>query len=80
MDSSMTSLRMVMRAVDWESEKPSERRRWTNFRVSKWWSRGREAVVAKARTGLEGFERMDRRLSDEACRCIGLWREENGRG
>ncbi len=49
MDSSITSLRMVIMARDWASENPSSRRRCTNLRVSKWWSRGREGVVEKAR-------------------------------
>lgn len=50
---------MVIKAVDWASEKPSERSRCTNFRVSKWWSRGREGVVEKARREKEGWERSD---------------------
>ena len=38
-DSSITSERTSIMAFDWSSEKPSALRRWTNFRVSKWWSR-----------------------------------------
>ena len=38
-DSSITSERTSIMAFDCSSEKPSALRRWTNFRVSKWWSR-----------------------------------------
>ena len=54
-DSSMTSERTRIMAIAWGSEKPSSLRRWTNFRVSKWWSRGREAVLEKSL--VRGFAR-----------------------
>lgn len=38
MDSCTMSDRIRRSAVAWSSLNPSERRRWTNFRVSKWWS------------------------------------------
>lgn len=38
-DSSITSERTSIMAFDCSSEKPSALRRWTNLRVSKWWSR-----------------------------------------
>ena len=49
MDSSITSERTRIRAMACSSEKPSSRRRWTNFRVSKWWSLLRIGVLEKGR-------------------------------
>ena len=66
MDSSMTSDRTRIREWACSSLKPSDLRRETNFRVSKWWSRGSAGVLAKLRVGCWG--RRDLR-----CR---FWRSE----
>ena len=48
-DSSITEARTRIIATAWSSVKPSCWRRWTNFRVSKWWSFWGRGVVEKAR-------------------------------
>ena len=54
-DSSITSERTRIMAMACSSENPSSLRRWTNLRVSKWWSRYSWGVVWKVRrTGTEG--------------------------
>lgn len=62
MDSSITSDRTTIIARDCSSVKPSCWRRWTNFRVSKWWSLRLGVVAEKARRaawwiGVEGVVR-----------------------
>ena len=46
--SSMTSLSTFIIATAWGSVNPSSRNRWTNFRVSKWWSRDWRGVAWNA--------------------------------
>ena len=54
-------------AFDCSSEKPSALRRWTNFRVSKWWSRDSFEAAEKPLLKLvEGVE--DREVSEDGRR------------
>lgn len=73
-DSSITSERTSIMAFDCSSEKPSARRRWTNFRVSKWWSRWREGLVEKGvpfcgaeQANLVGKDVCREFVSEEVC-------------
>lgn len=48
----MTSLITFIIATACASEKPSSCKRWTNLRVSKWWTLARVAVALKFRRTL----------------------------
>ncbi len=49
-------------ALDCSSENPSSLSRWTNFRVSKWWSLGSAKVVEKGLWKVSLQKRVGSRL------------------